>query len=90
MDGATCFRAYEDQRRVIVFVSGVDVHALGYHLLADLLIAPPTRLAEQAKVIAQVQGVLLLELPRRDGLRLGREGSLELVLLLDVHSGGCK
>lgn len=77
--------AYQDQRRVVVLVACVDVDALGDELLARLLIAPPTGLAEQAEVVAEVQWVFLLELPRRDGLRLGSKGSLELVLFLDIH-----
>ena len=84
------YQAYKNQGRVIVFVSRVDVHALRNHLLADLQVTPPTGLAEQPEVVAQVERVLLLQLPRRDGLGFRREGSLELVLLLDVHSGECK
>lgn len=70
---------YQDQRRVVELIPGVDVRPLGDGLLARFQIPPPASLTETAKSLCEVEGILLLQPPISNELRLLIETGFQLV-----------
>lgn len=81
---------HQDQGRVIESVAAVDVDAFLKFLLALLKIAATASFAEGLEAFALVEGIVFLELARRDGDVFFVEGFLDFVLLKHHDIGSRK
>jgi len=73
--------AYQDQRGIIVSISSIDVNAFKNLLLTHFQIPATTCIAEDLKVLAEIQWIFVFEISCGNGLCLIGECGSELVLI---------
>jgi hypothetical protein len=73
-------RTYQDQRRIIESVAGVDVYTFGYLFLAHLQIASSAGFAKYSEAFADVKWVFLPKSASIDFLTFGMECLLDVML----------
>lgn len=72
-------QTHQNQRRIIIWVSGINIDTLRDHFLTGFQIALTTSIAEFPERLAEVQRIVILDSPFFDKLFLIMQAYFQLV-----------